>query len=71
MKLVFQEIKIRLCKRDIIQFLNNIKYCAYCNYLLETDSISPRKKFYCDFNCFMRYKKRKNWESFINGTFDF
>ena len=54
MNTIFQEIKFHL------------KKCKYCRKLvLDIDCLYPKRGCFCDFDCFRRYRQRKNREYFI------
>jgi len=42
-----------------------LKKCNYCCTILEVDSLYPKRGCYCDFDCYRRYRQRKNREYFI------
>jgi hypothetical protein len=48
------------------EMILHLKKCNYCRtILLEVESLYPKRGCYCDFDCFRRYRQRKNREYFL------
>jgi len=52
--------------RSILQeMMYHLKRCNHCRTLLEVECLYPKRGCYCDFDCYRRYRQRKNREYFM------
>jgi len=53
--------------RNILQeMMLHLKKCNHCRSILaEVESLYPKRGCYCDFDCYRRYRQRKNREYFL------